>query len=402
MDIRRGSLPENISGGQGGQGNSDLPASVPNDNMLDRSANNNNRSGFWDYLPITTDHFSMATPDDSDIDGEFPASLDPTLIQNETSVCFYTNRIKRLPEDIFNKCSNLRELRLTRYLFKRGVGLRTIPTISLSGLKTLKILDLRGNPLKHISFGITQLEQLEELNLENCQIEELTNQLSNLKCLKRLELDNNKIKKPTFENLPSDIEYLSISNNGITEITHIKSTRLNVLNLSENFLTKLPDDFFEDHGSLKRLYLRDNSFELLPSSIATLKNLMIFDISKNILKRLPPKIGQLDSLKYLNISVNDISILPESVVGLKSIDVFLCGENPLQKPPLEIASRGLSATEDYFKALKISQEIRNKRMKIIILGDKDAGEISCASLFGRFKHLKNYYEIIIKEVPYFL
>ena len=66
---------------------------------------------------------------------------------------------------------------------------------------------------------------------------------------------------------------------------------------------------------------------------------------------------------------------------MKTLGTFLCGENPLQNPPLELASKGLVHIANYFEALKISQKVRNKRLKLMILGDIDAGNfcILCQS-----------------------
>lgn len=385
MNIRRRSAPDEsyVSDYEAAQ-----PSSEPSrftDRCSESDASNNNLSSLWNYFYPSYNASSeqslfQANERPNNDAKEYPLDLDNSVLRNQDKVICYTNNMSILPGEIFENCSNLTELRLTKQIFYHGRGLRTVPS-SISNLVNLQVLDLRGNPLKTIPSALSHLENLEELNLGNCYIEQYSNELSGLLALKRLELDNNRITEPNFEKLGPNVEYLSLINNGIVKISYINSKKLTVLNLSENFIKELPDDYFKNHSALKRLYLQNNSFEKLPASITSLGKLAILDVSKNLIKELPSDLSNVESLRYLNFAVNDITNLPESLCKMKTLGTFLCGENPLQNPPLELASNGLVHIANYFEALKISQKVRNKRLKLMILGDIDAGNfcILCQS-----------------------
>lgn len=57
--------------------------------------------------------------------------------------------------------------------------------------------------------------------------------------------------------------------------------------------------------------------QVIPDSIAGLKELEVLDVSSNLLEYLPDSIGLLLSLKVLNVSGNKLNTLPESIAGCR-------------------------------------------------------------------------------------
>jgi Leucine-rich repeat (LRR) protein len=120
----------------------------------------------------------------------------------------------------------------------------TAKSVNLDFLpKSLQDLDLSMNKLNNI-IGLLNLERLENLNISSCFLKgfEFSQVPQNLK---RLNLRDNELtifpKAPN--NLMSDLEYLDVSHNHIseipTEIVNLKS--LNEFLCSHNKLESLPE-----------------------------------------------------------------------------------------------------------------------------------------------------------------
>jgi Leucine-rich repeat (LRR) protein len=306
---------------------------------------------------------------------EYPTHFPYKKFMKESRISVFSNNLKL--DDKLDKLSHVSVLRLTKSIFHRsGNGITELPSSFAKLNNNLRELDLRGNPLGIIPEVLFQLRILTILNLENCELTEIPVQISQLVNLKKLYLDNNKITLNNTLAL-SSIEHLSLSNNQIIDITGIRQlSTLEILDVSENFIEIVPDVLTQG-SSLKKLILRGNSLQRLPSSIGEIKSLKWLDVSKNILKKLPNEIGKLNNLRYLNISWNDLTALPEDITKLQNLkqEAFYCGENPLQKPPYEVAVKGLEVIESYFKALNGgSTSCHSRRLKLMILGNEKTGK----------------------------
>lgn len=78
--------------------------------------------------------------------------------------------------------------------------------------------------------------------------------------------------------------------------------------LKENFLTTLPQWFFE-FVHLKFIQLSGNLLQMIPDEIGNLINLEYLDVSKNHLTALPLQLTGLNKLQYLNVSENELTAL---------------------------------------------------------------------------------------------
>lgn len=157
---------------------------------------------------------------------------------------------------------------------------------------------------------------------------------------------------PLTTNFPYSLEQLQISQCKLKRIDSriFNLRRLEILNLSDNVIETLPDDFGKIdklrelyinvnqlihfppklclqnniQNSLCLLDLSNNKLQLLPLQICELHNLVTLKLDHNELKELPPTIGRLKSLKYLTASNNHLTSLPASFLQLylDNLDLF--------------------------------------------------------------------------------
>lgn len=303
---------------------------------------------------------------------EFPTQIPYKTFANTSKVSLFSNNL--IFDDKISKLSNVTVLSLTKQRFATGGGLSTLPP-SFEKLKNLKELDLRVNPLVTFPEVIFKLVNLSILNLADCSLSGIPQQISMLKNLEELFLDNNIIEMNDTILELSKLRSLVLSNNRIKDISNLHLKSIEILDVGDNDIQKIPQSLFQEGSPLKQLILTGNSIQSLPCEVQRLKCLKRLNISKNLLKKLPYEIGELANLKYLNISWNDITALPQSFEDLHGLEKgsLYCGENPLQRPPAEVAVEGIQSIKSYFKALNKSASFKTRRMKLMILGNEKSG-----------------------------
>jgi predicted Ser/Thr protein kinase len=129
---------------------------------------------------------------------------------------------------------------------------------------------------------------------------------------------------------------------------------LEVLDLTDNNLTSLPDDFAR-FKKLKRLFLSNNLFTHVPEILAKLpvlsmigmrnNQIKIFEenalplstrwliLTDNELKSIPESIGDLTLLQKCMLSGNQISFLPTSIIKCKNLELLRISANKLTSFP---------------------------------------------------------------------
>lgn len=117
----------------------------------------------------------------------------------------------------------------------------------------------------------------------------------------------------------------------------------NVLNLSSQKLTKVPDSVF-NQTNLEELNVSNNQLTgALQSQIGQLKNLKILNASNNQMTGVPAEIGQLQNLQVLDLSNNQLTGLPNELANLKKLQVLNLKGNNYSTQDLEVIKRGLPA-----------------------------------------------------------
>lgn len=106
---------------------------------------------------------------------------------------------------------------------------------------------------------------------------------------------------------------------------------LEVLDLSDNNLSSLPDDFYR-FKKLKRLFLSNNEFNHIPKVLAKLPILSMLGIRNNQIEifgenTLP------HSIRWLILTDNNIQSLPQSIGDLKLLQKFMLSGNQINCLP---------------------------------------------------------------------
>ena len=106
---------------------------------------------------------------------------------------------------------------------------------------------------------------------------------------------------------------------------------LEVLDLTDNNLTSLPDDF-DRFKKLKRLFLSNNQFNHVPKILAKLPNLSMIGIRNNKIKTFEENSLPL-STKWLILTDNELSKLPDSIGDLTLLQKCMLSGNQLAYLP---------------------------------------------------------------------
>ena len=161
----------------------------------------------------------------------------------------------------------------------------TVKSVNLDFLPiSLQELDFSMNKLTDIT-GLLSLERLEKLNISSCFFKSF--ELSQVpKNLKRLNLRDNELTNfPKIpNNLVSELEYLDVSHNHISEIPTeiINLNSMNEFLCSHNKLEWLPEaaSFW---AGIMRLDIRNNRLRNLPNSMVNLTKMTYIDLEDNFL-----------------------------------------------------------------------------------------------------------------------
>ncbi|NXA09368.1 MFHA1 protein, partial [Sapayoa aenigma] len=256
------------------------------------------------------------------------------------------NRLRRLPEGL-GRLRHLRTLDVDHNL------LPSFPTPLLE-LGALEELDCSGNRhLGALPEGIAALRRLKILWLSGTGLATLPEGLCQLSALESLMLDGNRLQA-----LPAGFGRLQ---------------RLKMLNLSSNLLGEFPSAILA-LPSLEELYLSRNQLTLLPSRLCQLHQLRTLWLDNNRIRYLPDSILLLHSLEELVLQGNQIAILPEGFGQLSRITLWKIKDNPLIQPPYEVCMKGIPYIAAYQQELAHSQPALKPRLKLVLMGLKDAGK----------------------------
>ncbi|KAK2830932.1 hypothetical protein Q5P01_018863 [Channa striata] len=251
---------------------------------------------------------------------------DRTLLKNITNLTF-TNTLIPFKEirKVLQSLDSLMDLKLNymESLINKGL-LATVCKIP-----TLKKLELYWNNVPNMSSKLVTCSQLSELDLSDTQMVQLSNgSIRSMRRLKSLTLENKFLTKvpDDIKNLYS-LEILDLSENYISELhceDFMNTTRLTELYLSINSLTKLDRCVFEKLTLLKILDLSHNILRTFGGAFKIGPPMLEFlDLTKNSLTLFEKGDFQgLGSLKYMDVSNNILRVKRSAFDGLNNLETL--------------------------------------------------------------------------------
>ncbi|EDS26928.1 toll [Culex quinquefasciatus] len=211
--------------------------------------------------------------------------------------------------------------------------IKYIPAMAFSNMKVLKSLTLSTH---NIDWSVMNLElhpdsfrgltELKEIHLADNNIWSLPNEVfCPLYTLKVLNLTGNRL---------SDISQLGLSDWGKGPIAPGKAcnTGLEVLDLSGNDVTLMPDNGLSALRSLNALYLQNNLVkEIADRAFVGLGTLEILNLSNNKLTALTPELFQSSrKIRQVHLQNNSLSVLAPGVFeGLDRLETLDLSRNQL-------------------------------------------------------------------------
>ncbi|CAB0008831.1 unnamed protein product [Nesidiocoris tenuis] len=245
------------------------------------------------------------------------------------------NDIRSLPPD-----SGLTNLRRLQNLYMQNNDISELYSESLTGLTTLRVLNLSSNKIESIPEGFfASSRDVREIHLQNNSLYELGRGVFH-----RLE-----------QLLVLDLSTNQLSSNQIDDGTFVGLIRLIILNLSHNSLTRIGAKTFKDLFFLQILDLRNNSISFIEdNAFLPLYNLHTLNVAENRLHHITAHlfnglfvlskltlnnnlIVNIDSqafkncsdLKDLDLSSNAIQEVPEALHELSFLKTLDLGENQI-------------------------------------------------------------------------
>ncbi len=240
-------------------------------------------------------------------------------------------------------------------------------------IKTLEELDLRDNQIQDVS-PLASLEHLEELNLRNNGITQLEavhfDAITHLP-LERLSLRHNvNEKEERLTDIRSlaeieTLEELELRDNQIEELTPLRQlTGLEVLDLGENRFTSI--EALADLDQLKELNLRNNAIESI-EPLAQLTDLKYLNIHSNDqIASLAPLAGlvQLETLIMRHVPIRDELFIFEQLTQLQRLNALDTGIEELETDDLFAQLRAQGALQEEVRPAPLIHTVEPPRFSV--------------------------------------
>lgn len=224
-----------------------------------------------------------------------------------------------------------------RELELRGQSLKTLPAVVLK-LSSLESLDLSYNQFTSLPEVLLKMKWLKKVNLSGNGIGTLPESMLQMEQLEELTIGYSmmlmpativKRSPPTFLFRMPSLKQLNISNWALTDLPEVDSSKLFLLDVSHNSISRFPATLLHTE-TLKVLNIGNNNFTSLPDSFINCRQLTRLLANDNRLTDLPASVSALQLIE-LNTGANTF---------LKSASLFkkCCGIRSLQKLNFSVAS----------------------------------------------------------------
>ncbi|KAB0792398.1 hypothetical protein PPYR_14357 [Photinus pyralis] len=215
------------------------------------------------------------------------------------------------------------ELQQLTYLDLSHNQIANLRNLSPPCTPLLKVLDLSHNRLVDLN-PLRELRYLQKIDLSHNLLEDIGDGVTDLENLKQVNLAGNLLRNVNFRN-SSSITVLNLANNSLTGIDSSNLVLLEELNLEMNQLTEIPPSLSD---ALKKIDLSHNplAFNRELRRFPNLVNLRLSDCGIGKLER---QLDGLDSLEVLDLSRNLVD-LREASLKLGRLNVLDLSANSLR------------------------------------------------------------------------
>lgn len=283
-------------------------------------------------------------------------------LSNLDEIGLMQNKLKSIPNNFFNYNPNITKIWLS------DNNLKTLPPTIFKFNKKLAQVGLSRN--KNLKLPDTLIETIKERNIR----------LDDIALLGEIKdhtvgqlISELKKEEKLFEILEDDdedptLKILNLSQRGITSLEGLETIenpdKILEIDLSDNYITVIPQNILNTFTSLEKLILQGNQLQTIPDKL-TLPKLLELDLSQNKIRQLPPnafsgypqlevislcenKISSIDKgtfkrlfkLKELTLCHNKLTVLPAGLFNdNKNLIVLELNDNLLQFIPANLFSQ---------------------------------------------------------------
>ncbi|CAH1265349.1 PODN [Branchiostoma lanceolatum] len=249
--------------------------------------------------------------------------------QSLTHLVLDDNKIDFLPPKCFQGLHKLQLLSLNN----NSLPDHGIHSGSFAGLHKLTRLYLSTNKLKSVPYGLPKT--LEDLNLDRNQIPILDrSKLKSLENLMKLSVAWNNVTLPgippkIFDDL-QEITHLDLDGNNIESVPEYLPRKLEILKLSNNLISMIPNNVFHITPKITEIHLANNSlsnFAVPQQVFYNLDDLTTLDLSGNYLNTVPSELP--GNLRYLFLQQNYITDMKADMSHMGKLQWLVLGNNRL-------------------------------------------------------------------------
>ncbi len=251
----------------------------------------------------------------------------------------------------------------------------------INGSTMLEHLNLSHNQLSNIPSENQQIKKLNEtlrsLNLSKNNFELIPNSWQGFTYLKSLDISDNPIKKVRTDFLfsLSSLNELNLRNCNLDELKVENPTRIAFLeevNISENLIEELPSNIFKIHR-LRKITAQNCRFTTIPAEISQCNSLHYFDASGNKLKKLDENLfGTTSNISTLKLANCNLTAFPQTILSLDILGHLDLSNNQIEEIPFAILDMVFPASKtDEIAALILTGNPLSEKSKSVLQQFRD-------------------------------